>query len=120
MILGIGIDIEEIKRIEKLCCDDYFMNRFFTDAEISFFSENNNSAQSITGNYCGKEAFSKAIGTGIRDFSLKDIEILRDNLGKPYINLYNNLEHYIKENNIHISITHTDSIASAFVVIERK
>ena len=120
MILGIGIDCEEIKRVEKLCTDTHFIKRFFTDKEISFFAEKNNSSKTITANFCGKEAFSKAIGTGIRGFSLKDIEILRDDLGKPYINLYNSLKIYGEENDIHISLTHTDSIASAFVVIERK
>ncbi len=120
MILGIGIDCEEIKRVESLCNNTHFIKRFFTDKEILLFSQKNNSPKTITANFCGKEAFSKAIGTGIRGFSLKDIEILRDDFGKPYINLYNSLKHYCEENNIYISFSHTDSIASAFVIIERK
>lgn len=120
MIFGIGIDCEEIARIEKLCNETEFLDRFFTEDEKKLFSKKQNSVQSVAANFCAKEAFSKAIGTGFRGFSFKDIEILRDDLGKPYINLYNSLKKYSDENYIHISLTHTKSIASAYVVMERK
>ena len=68
------------------------------------------------GNFAAKEAISKAIGTGIRGFKLKDIEILRDELGKPIVNTYNNLskiciKYNIKE--IKVSISHSENYAVA-------
>ena len=92
-ILGIGIDIIEIDRIEKvLKRTPRFLERNFTEKEIEYFKENNFRSESIAGNFAAKEAISKAIGTGIRGFNLKDIEVLRDHLGKPIVNKYNNLK----------------------------
>ena len=70
--------------------------------------------------YASKEAISKAIGTGIRGFRLKDIEILRDELGKPIVNTYNNLreiciKYNIKE--IKVSISHSENYAVANAII---
>ena len=81
-----------------------------------FFTENNFKFESIAGNFASKEAISKAIGTGIRGFKLKDIEILRDELGKPIVNTYNNLseiciKYNIKE--IKVSISHSKNYAVA-------
>ena len=116
-ILGIGIDIIEIDRIEKvLKRTPRFLERNFTEKEIEYFKENNFRSESIAGNFAAKEAISKAIGTGIRGFNLKDIEVLRDHLGKPIVNTYNNLKeicikYSVKE--IKVSISHSENYAVA-------
>ena len=123
-ILGIGIDIIEIDRIEKvLNRTPRFLDRNFTEKEIEYFKKNNLKSESIAGNFAAKEAISKAIGTGIRGFNLKDIEILRDDLGKPIVNKYNNLKeicikYSVKE--IIVSISHIENyeVANSIVITE--
>ena len=100
-IFGIGIDIIEIDRIENaIKKNPRFLERNFTEKEVLYFKENNFKFESIAGNFASKEAISKAIGTGIRGFKLKDIEILRDELGKPIVNTYNNLSEICIKYNI--------------------
>ncbi|MCI6737954.1 MAG: holo-ACP synthase [Intestinibacter sp.] len=123
-ILGIGIDIIEIDRIEKvLKRTPRFLERNFTEKEIEYFKENNFRSESIAGNFAAKEAISKAIGTGIRGFNLKDIEVLRDHLGKPIVNTYNNLKeicikYSVKE--IKVSISHSENyaVANSLIITE--
>lgn len=120
-ILGIGVDIIEIKRIKSaLERNNKFLERLFTKHEISYFESKNFKFETIAGNFTAKEAISKAIGTGIRNFNFKDIEILRDNLGKPQVKLYNNLYELsekleIKE--IMVSISHCKEYAVSNVII---
>ena len=121
MIIGIGIDIIEISRIEKVMNRTHsFIEKSFTDSEIQYFKSKGLKGNVIAGNFAAKEAISKAMGTGFRGFGLKDIEVLRDELGKPIVNLsekiYNLLE--IKEFNMHISISHNKENAIAYAVME--
>ena len=91
-ILDIGIDIIEVERIKKsLNKRGDFLKKVFTDREIEMFESKGNNPQTIAGNFVAKEAISKSLGLGIRGYNFKDIEILRDDLGKPIVNTYNNL-----------------------------
>lgn len=116
MIFGIGNDIAEVKRVEKAVGKGGFCTRFFTEAENEYFKTRKYSAQTVAANFAAKEAFSKALGTGIRGFALRDIEVLRDELGKPYINLYNGLEKLPYK--VFVSLSHTKEYAAAVVVLE--
>jgi len=121
MIIGIGIDIIEINRIEKVMLrTSSFIEKSFTSNEIEYFKSKGLKGNVIAGNFAAKEAISKAIGTGFRGFGLKDIEVLRDGLGKPVVNLsykiYKLLD--IKEFNIHVSISHSKENAIAYAVME--
>ena len=79
MIIGIGTDIIEIERIETAVKrTKNFMNKMFTENEIKIFESRGFRSEVIAGNFAAKEAVSKAVGTGFRDFGVKDIEILRD------------------------------------------
>lgn len=113
----IGIDIVEIERIEKLILSNKkFLTRIFTENEIKYFKSKKFKYQTIAGNFSAKEAISKALGSGIRDFSFKDIEILRDELGCPYVKVYNNLEKILydrKIEEIKVSISHSENYAVA-------
>ncbi|KXZ40518.1 holo-[acyl-carrier protein] synthase [Alkalithermobacter thermoalcaliphilus JW-YL-7 = DSM 7308] len=124
MIFGIGIDIVEIERIEKAIeKNSKFLSRIFTDREIDYFKSKNFKIDTIAGNFAAKEAVSKAFGTGVRNFKFKDIEILRDNLGKPEVKVYNNLYELSKNSKIYkimVSISHSKKYAVANAILIKK
>ncbi len=72
----------------------------------------------IASNLCVKEAFFKSISNKIKSFRFKDVEVLRDLQGKPYINLYNNLEELKDFNKFHVTISNEIDIVTSFVVVE--
>lgn len=114
-ILDIGIDIVEIKRIEDaLNKNKRFLDKLFTKEEIKYFESRNFKIETIAGNFAAKEAISKAMGTGIRNFNFTDIEVLRNELGKPIVKTYNNLNKMCIDYNvleIKVSISHSDNYA---------
>lgn len=123
-ILDIGIDIVEIERIkDALNRNKRFLEKIFTEEEIEYFKSKQFRAETIAGNFAAKEAISKAIGTGIRNFNFIDIEVLRNNLGKPIVKTYNNLNKMCIDYNvseIKVSISHSDkyAVANAIVIIK--
>ncbi|HHT57696.1 holo-ACP synthase [Herbinix luporum] len=119
MITGIGVDLIEIERVALACQKEGFLNRCFTEDEIKLID---NKWSKAAGNFAVKEAVAKMFGTGFRKISLKEIEVLRDELGRPYVNLYGNaakLAHEQEITTIHVSITNTKEYANAFVVGEK-
>jgi holo-[acyl-carrier protein] synthase len=119
MVKGIGVDIIEIKRIKRIIeqFGDKFFERILTEKEIAYCKSFSKPHLHFAGRFAAKEAYSKSIGTGIsKDFGWRDIEILNDGRGKPYIvhtkeNEYSNLKFYV-------SISHTDDYACAAVTCE--
>ena len=97
------------------------IQRIFTQLELSLLTEINKT-KFLSGRYAAKEAVLKSIGTGIEDgFSLKEIEILKDDSGRPQVKITGNLKLIIerlKITNWHISITHTETSSIAFVIAE--
>ena len=84
-ILGIGIDIIENKRIKSLIKNQVFLKRTFSRNEIEFSKKLINKTNFFAKRFAAKESLVKALGTGFRDdINFKDIEILNNNLGKPY------------------------------------
>ena len=121
MIIGIGTDIIEINRIEKVIMrTSSFIEKSFTNNEIEYFKLKGLKGNVIAGNFAAKEAISKALGTGFRGFGLQAIEILRDELGKPVANLSHKIYKLldIKEFKIHVSISHSNENAIAYAVLE--
>ena len=118
----IGVDITEISRIENSSKRDSFMKRVFSREETALFSLKSNPYPSMAGNWAAKEAFSKALGTGVRGFGLSEVEILRDELGCPYIRLSGKALEIAREKNLEfsVSISHTDDLAEAVVIAYRK
>lgn len=121
MILGTGIDIIEIKRIQSVFDTEKKKIRIFTDKEIALASPANYAR--LSGYYAAKEAFSKALGTGIKGIAFKDIEVLKDSAGKPYINKEKVLVHVqrlfeVEDFTIHLTISHDRDKAVAMVIIE--
>ncbi len=116
-ILDIGTDIIEVERIKSaLNKRGDFLKKIFTEREIGMFEQKGNNAQTIAGNFAAKEAISKSLGLGIRGYNFKDIEILRNNLGKPVVKTYNNFEKICIQYNvleIKVSISHSENYAVA-------
>ena len=124
MIIGCGIDLVDIQRMEKLIrkWDIRFLKKVFTTLEIRYCEKKNECRyQSYAGLFAAKEAWVKALGTGFRNIHWKDIEINQDAMGKPVICLSKQLldiNRNRNENSIHLSISHTRKVAIAQVIIE--
>lgn len=119
MIVGIGVDIIEIKRIERACQKESFVRKVFSQREIEICFGRKNS---FAGNFAVKEAVSKVFGSGVRGFSMTDIEVLRDDLGKPYVILSNGAKDLAEKlgiENIFVSISHSVENAVGMAVAER-
>ena len=121
MIVGIGNDIIEIERVEKAISKEGFIAKVYTQREIENIVKRGNRTETYAGIFSAKEAISKAIGTGVREFALTDLEILNDDLGKPYVIVSDNLNKIIqrkKENyQIEIAISHSKKYATAMAII---
>jgi len=121
MIVGIGNDIIEIERVEKAISKEGFIAKVYTQREIENIVKRGNRTETYAGIFSAKEAISKAIGTGVREFALTDLEILNDDLGKPYVIVSDKLNKIIqrkKENyQIEIAISHSKKYATAMAII---
>jgi len=121
MIVGIGTDIIEVERIRKACERPRFLSRVFTERELAFFQSRKENYQVLAGNFAAKEAVVKAMGTGFRGFAWKDVEILRDELGKPHVVLHRQALKTVRAmdgKRIHVSISHTQCYAVAQAILE--
>jgi len=124
-IFGLGNDIIEIERIEKaIIKNERFKKRVFTFSEIEYAEKNINPYPTYSGRFAAKEAFFKAIGTGIREYNLNDIEILNDEKGKPYINILNEkFKKKIIDRNLEffVSISHSryNAISTVIALIKK-
>lgn len=110
-----GIDIVYIPRFEKIKNNQIIINKIFTSTEIDYF--NKKGIESTAGIYAAKEAFLKALGLGIGDIDLKDIEILHKDNGAPYLKLYNSAKEKAKDFNLSLSISHDNDYAIASVIL---
>lgn len=118
MIIGIGTDLIEIERVRKACGKEAFRRKVYTPKELELASRD---TVKLAGNFAVKEAVTKMFGTGFYGIAPLDIEVLRDELGKPYVNLYNGaseLADKLAVKRIHVTITNTREYASAFVIGE--
>ncbi len=128
-IFGIGTDIVNIKRINKILKKKgyVFKNKIFSKKEISYCDKKKTPASFYAKRFAAKEAFSKALGTGInKDVSLKNIEVFNDLLGKPEIKLKGKLDYILKKRmkknkyKIYLSLSDDAPWAQATVIISYK
>jgi len=124
-ILGIGVDIVDISRVERLIAryDIRFLSRVFTENESRYAMGSANAAERLAGRFAVKEAVLKALGTGKRGGILwQDIETLPGPAGKPVVRLHGQAVRRAKWKgcgSIHVSISHDGGKAIAFVILER-
>ena len=119
-IRGIGHDLIEIDRIEKVHKEhgDRFLERIFTTEEIKYCLTHRDPYPSLAARFAAKEAVSKAIGTGIgREVNWKDIEVRREASGKPIIVLSRALQAKFPDTDVLLTLSHTKTVASAFAVL---
>lgn len=125
MIYGIGTDLVKIKRLDKSLeqFDDKFAEKILHDNELLQFKNHKNKSAFLAKRFAAKEAFFKALGTGIRNgLCLNHIEVFHDELGKPNIQCHAKTQTMLEKNNIHsihLSLTDEDDYASAVVVLEK-
>ena len=123
MIVGLGIDLMEVKKIEKDIRSNTFLRKVFTDAEVRECKSVLKSAERFAGRFAAKEAFMKAIGKGIRqEVWFAQIEVLTNEQGQPYIKVNGEAQaglYAMEVKNIQVSITHTQHYAAAVVILEK-
>jgi len=124
LISGIGIDIIEVARVEKLSKkEDKFLKKIFTQIEIDYCRKFRNGAQNFAGRFAVKEAFLKAMGTGFSNgLKFNEVETVNDELGKPEMVLYGKTKEILEERDlkcVHVSIAHLKDYATAVVIIEK-
>lgn len=122
MIAGVGLDVCDIARMERLLQDGRFLSRFFSAEEQSYVSAKGvSSAQTAAGIYAAKEALTKALGRGIVSGQLADICVLHDEYGAPYYELrgtYAALAAQRGVRRVHLSISHDGGVAAAVAIAE--
>lgn len=125
MIYGIGIDLVENDRIEKIIqkWGDKFLCRVFSDKEIAYCNRHIQASIHYGARFAVKESFLKAIGTGLGGgVKLREIEVINEENGQPKLMLHGGAKEYLVKagiDNIHMSITHTKNYASAIVLLEK-
>jgi len=126
MIIGIGTDIVDVKRMQNAVerFGDRFLQRIFTENEIKYSEGKISRYQHLAVRFGAKEALLKAMGTGLRDGILwHEIETKNDKLGKPTIFCSGICLEKLNElqvDNIHISLSHTEKYGVATVILERR
>jgi holo-[acyl-carrier protein] synthase len=126
MILGTGIDIVNIERIEKLIgrWEDLFLARVFTPAEITRCRQRSRSAECFAIRFAAKEAFLKAIGLGLRNgIRWTDIEVQNDSMGRPFFSFRRKAREVFETLGIRqafLTLSHDPPYAVAQVLLEGK
>ena len=127
-VLGTGIDIVENYRLKKLLLKkkSNFKNKIFTNNEIAYCEKKSNITNCYSKRFAAKEAFVKALGTGFRkNINFKDIEVLKNHYGKPYLLINKKVINKIKtlfkvkKFNILLSISDETKYAIASVIISK-
>ncbi|MDR7856573.1 NAD(P)H-hydrate dehydratase [Tissierella sp.] len=116
-----GIDIVNVNRIRKILSEkrNRFYDKIFTEKEIEYIRNSGHKATTVAGLFAAKEAISKVIGTGIGFVRWKDIEIVHDDNGKPYVNVAGNGNEIMRElclDSIELSISHEEDYAVAIAI----
>lgn len=124
MIAGIGTDISAIERFQRFVAEknEALLRRIFTERERSLCSSRRNSATCFAARFAAKEAFLKALGTGLADgISWQDMEVVRNEQGKPDLLLSGRAEEIFRERKlgrIFLSLSHDGGCAVAMVILE--
>jgi holo-[acyl-carrier protein] synthase len=124
VIVGIGIDVCEVSRIQAAIerFGDRFIRRIYTPAEINYCQSKKNAVERFAGRFAAKEAATKAIGTGLHfGVTWQDVEISRLPGGRPTVLFHRAAaQHFARlgAKDAHLSITHSGDLAVAQVIIE--
>lgn len=126
MVFGTGVDIVDVTRFERFVRENNtsLFDRLFTRREQDYCAARKWSAQHFALRFAAKEAFLKALGTGLRDgLSWKDMEVVNDHLGKPDLLLSGKAAELFQEHGLSrcfLSLSHDGNAAIAMVILERQ
>lgn len=122
MIIGTGCDLVEVARIKKAIENPRFLQRVYTQAEIDYcLARGRQQTMSFAARFAAKEAAAKALGTGFRQASMRDVEVINDALGKPTIRFGGHFQKMAEDlgcKYYHLSLSHTKEYGFAQVVLE--
>ncbi|MCH3972524.1 MAG: holo-ACP synthase [Oscillospiraceae bacterium] len=119
-MMTVGLDLCEIERIRRSMQNPHFCSRVLGKQEFAQLQKRGFPAQSVAASFCAKEAFGKAMGTGLRGFSLCEVELLRAKTGAPRLCLSGKAAELAAGWQFQVSVTHTAAAAAAVVLGERK
>ena len=109
----IGIDIEEVKKIQELIADTEHAKKLFAIEELDYANARPFPAMHLTGFFCVKESVVKALGGGF----IREVVVLHNENGKPYAQLFGKTKELLGDKKIEISISHTKTYATAICQI---
>lgn len=118
--MQVGIDIQDTDTLKRFL-DTPKMKRIFTAREMEYIDTKNYSPETVTGLWCAKEAFFKALGEGVGVSQLLDLEVKHTMAGAPYYSIGSKLitKHFLSTAKVALSISHTKSTAVAVCIINR-
>jgi holo-[acyl-carrier protein] synthase len=125
MIFGIGTDLVEVSRIEKILqkWGDKFLAKVYSQNEIDYCKKKAFPSIHYAARFAVKESFLKSLGIGLgMGVKLQDIEVVNNQQGSPVLNVQESIKARLDKlgiNKIHVSITHTREYAQAIVVLEK-
>lgn len=123
-VIGIGVDVVDCARIENSIArfGDRFLQRVFTEGEIAYSQSMKFPARHFAARFAAKEALSKAFGTGIgKSMSWRDLDVRKKASGEPYVALAGGAARLAQERKVEsvwISLSHTENIAMATILLE--
>lgn len=120
MIYSVGIDLIDTERISRALdrWGESFATKILGEEEYEMYQKKINKVQFLSGRFAAKEAVIKTLGAFFeRRISFRDIQVLNDLYGKPYVHLEDNLRERILDKEIKVSITHERKMAAAVAVI---
>lgn len=121
-MITVGIDLVETGRIKKSVENERFIRRVYGENEINELKKRKFPVQSMAAAFAGKEAFLKAVGSGLGSCKLSEIELLHKPSGQPYLALSGKAKEIAENMNMDfsVSLTHTRQYASAVVAGEKR
>ncbi len=126
MIIGIGVDLVEMQRIQRLLDEygDRFAERVLNSEEREYYARSSRRVGFLANRFAAKEAISKALGTGLRyPVTLHSIGVISTEIGRPEFSFSETLKSYLESRDVtdaHLSITHEKGLACAVVVLEAR
>lgn len=122
-IVGIGIDVVDVARMrETINRTPSFRDRCFTAGERAYAESANDPAERYAVRFAAKEAVMKAMGLGLGAFGFHDVEVVREESGVPSLRISGEAAAHAERRaitNWHLSLTHTETTAAAYVIAER-
>lgn len=122
MIVGVGVDIVSVQRMSSHCHDETFLRRFFHPKEVEDIqASREGKAQLLASRFAVKEAFGKALGSGLRGLSLSEIQLDHDTYGRPFVVLHGSAQKRffsVGAQRLLVSLSHEREMAAAVVILE--